>query len=356
MSDKSFSTFTDQVTKRLRDGMAEGRWQTTLPGRDKLAEEMGCSAWTVEEAMRRLTKEGVLVSQGPGSRRKIVHSSLTAKPRALKVMILLYEPQDMNEGYVIDLLHRLREAGHDARFADKTMYDLGMDVKRIAKLADNTKADAWIVLSGPRDVLDWFAELETPTFALFGRHNQTSLASTTLHKADAMIELAEILVNNGHQRITLLTREDRRKPTLGYLENVFLERLKELGIPISSYNIPDWGNSPKELRLALESLFKYTPPTALIVDQPFLCVAVLLHLARLKLVVPNDVSLACTDMSEAFEWCDPGITHIAWDSKPVITRVVKWADKISRGKEFNPRNISKVRLVTGGTIGPAPKS
>ena len=44
-----FSSLTDQVTDLLRQGMAEGRWRETLPGRDQLAEELGCSHWTVEE-------------------------------------------------------------------------------------------------------------------------------------------------------------------------------------------------------------------------------------------------------------------------------------------------------------------
>jgi len=97
------------------------------------------------------------------------------------------------------------------------------------------------------------------------------------------------------------------------------------------------------------------PPTALIVDEPSLCVAVLQHFSRLKLSSPENVSLACTDMSDAFEWCDPSITHIAWESRPIMNRVVKWADNISRGKDPRRKYAGKVRLVLGGTIGPAPK-
>ncbi|HSP42114.1 MAG TPA: substrate-binding domain-containing protein, partial [Luteolibacter sp.] len=107
-------------------------------------------------------------------------------------------------------------------------------------------------------------------------------------------------------------------------------------------------------RRVLDSLFRHTPPTTLIVDQPSLCVAVLQHLSRLKLTAPADVSLACTDMSDSFEWCDPSIAHIAWDSRPVINRVVKWADNIGRGKDDRGKIVSKVRLLLGGTIGPVP--
>ncbi len=74
MSKKSLSSLTDQVTDLLRQGMLEGLWLNTLPGRDRLARELGCSHTTIEAAMRKLSDEGLLVSQGPGRRRKIVLS------------------------------------------------------------------------------------------------------------------------------------------------------------------------------------------------------------------------------------------------------------------------------------------
>lgn len=352
MASKTLSTFTDQVTEQLRQGMASGRWQKALPGRKRLAEELGCSPWTIEEAVERLTREGVLVSPGAGHKRRIVLSKVHAQPRPLRVLILLYEESDRLASYMVDILHRLQSTGHEAIFAEKTMRELGMDIGRIRRFVEKTEADAWVVMAGPRSVLEWFSEQETPTLALFGRNRTTTLASLTLQKSEAMIELADRLVDLGHERIVILAREERRKPTPAFLEQLFLDRLNERGISTGSYNLPDWGDSAKEFRKVLDSLFKYTPPTALIVDQPPLCVAVMQHLSRLRLSAPDDVSLACTDWSESFEWFDPDITHIAWDPRPVIRRVVKWADNISRGKDIRRKYNSKVRLVLGGTIGP----
>lgn len=355
MANKSFSTFTDQVTERLRQGMAEGRWREALPGRKRLAGELGCSPWTVEEALQRLVKEGLLVSPGTGHRRRIVLSEGMTRPRALRVMILLYEEADRKASYMMDLLHRLRDTGHEAIFTEKTLRDLGMNVKRIARFVEGSEADAWVVMAGSRDILEWFSGRKTPAFALFGRNRTSPLASLSLQKAEALIELADRLVDLGHRRIVILAREERRKPAPAYLEQVFLDRLEERGIPTGPYNLPDWGDSPKEFRQTFDSLFRHTPPTALIVDQPSLCVAVLQHLSRLGLTAPADVSLACTDMSDSFEWCDPGIAHMTWDSRPVINRVVKWANNIGHGKDDRRKNASKVRLVLGGTVWPVRK-
>lgn len=352
MKNNRLSTITDQVTEKLRRGMMEGVWSKTLPGRKRLSEELGCSPWTVEEAVERLTKEGLLFSPGAGKKRQIVISDGMMRPRALRVVIFTYEENDRKTNYMLDILNKLNNAGHEAVFTEKSLYDLKMDVGRIARYVEQTIADAWVVMAGPREVLEWFATQKTPTLALFGRNNKSSLASIYLQKFESMIELADKLVDLGHRRIVLLTREERRKPTVAYLERCFIERLEELGITTGSYNLPDWGNSVKEFRKIMDSLFKHTPPTALIVDEPRLCVAVLQHLSRYRLTAPDNISLACADGSEAFDWCDPEITHITWDYKPVTNRVVKWADNIGRGKDDRRRKAVKVRLVIGGTIGP----
>ncbi|MCH7228949.1 substrate-binding domain-containing protein [Haloferula sp. A504] len=353
MATRSFPSVTDQVAERLRQGMMEGRWKGFLPGRKQLAEYLGCSQWTVEEAAQRLTKEGLLVSQGAGRRRRIVLSGEGIKPRALQVKLLLYEASDRMSGYILELVHRLQHAGHEAAFAEKTMHDLGMDVSRIARFAGGSDVDAWVVISGPQDVLEWFAGQETPAFALFGRLTRIPLASTKPDKGGAMRELVDRLVDLGHRRIVMLVREERRKPGPGLVEQLFLDQLEERGIPTGPYNLPDWGDRPIEFHRMLDSLFEYTPPTALIVDQPVLCVAVLQHLASLGIKAPDDVSLACTDLSESFEWCVPSITHITWESRPFINRVVKWANNISRGKDDRRKSSTKASLVVGGTIGPA---
>jgi DNA-binding LacI/PurR family transcriptional regulator len=355
MTSKGFSSVTDQVTERLRQGMVEGRWRGTLPGRKALAAELGCSQGTVEEAMRRLAKAGLLVSQGAGRRQRIEISKAKMKPRALRVVILLYEDSDHTERYILELVHRLQEAGHSPAFAEKTMHDLGMDVKRIARFVEKTAADAWVVLGGAREVLEWFSNYRIPAFALFGRLTKVPLASTSPKKADALLELVDRLVDLGHRRIVLLTRHERRKPTPGFLEQLFLDRLVQRGIPTGSYNLPDWNDDPEGFRRILDSLFDRTPPTALLISQPMLFFATVQHLATRGISAPQHVSLACMDGDTTFNWALPKVTHITWDFDPIINRVVKWADNISCGQDDRRKSSSMARLVLGGTIGLVPK-
>lgn len=335
--------------------MTEGRWDGTLPGRDRLAKELGCSSGTVEEAMQRLSREGLLVSQGSGRPRKIVLSGKVKRASTFRVSVLCYEKSDLQGHPVLNTLKsQLQNAGYDASFASKAMLDLEMNVERIARYVEKTDTDAWVVIAGSREVLEWFSEYSTPAFALYGRAANIPLASTGPRKAGTLTKLIDRLYGLGHRRMVMLAREERRKPVPGVFERLFFEKLKEKNIQTSSYNLPDWSDDSEGLCRAIDSLFQHTPPTAIIADEPAVLMAVLQHMGRLGIRVPEQVSLACLEDSLVFNWCFPAITHITWDPNSLIRRVVKWADNVSQGKEDHRKTLINARLVLGGTLGPAP--
>ena len=103
----------------------------------------------------------------------------------------------------------------------------------------------------------------------------------------------------------------------------------------------------------LESLFRVTPPTALIIDESPFFLAALQFCARKGLRVPQDVSLICTDDDPHFAWFTPEVAHIRWDRRPVVRRIVRWAANVSRGKTDLRQTLTQAEFVEGGTIGPA---
>ena len=94
--------------------------------------------------------------------------------------------------------------------------------------------------------------------------------------------------------------------------------MKSEGVPVGNYNLPDWGKSQEDFLSAMDSLFQTTPPTAFILDEPYLFHATYHYLAQRNLRVPQDVSLVCTDGDSGFSWCRPSVAHIAWDYQPVV--------------------------------------
>jgi DNA-binding LacI/PurR family transcriptional regulator len=226
---------------------------------------------------------------------------------------------------------------------------LKLDVKRVAKLVEKTGADAWIVISGSNEILEWFASRPTPCFALFGRISALPIAGAGPNKDHAFAAAARRLVELGHSRIVLLARWAVQQNSM----NSFLKEMGALGVPVGDYNRPVFSDSPEELQRLLTSLFATTPPTAIVAGNIDMHHAVQQFLARRKLLVPEDVSLISGDPDPSFGWCRPTVAHFSWDSAPWVRRIVRWADNIARGKSDTRKALTQAEFVDGGTVGPA---
>ncbi|MCX6879938.1 MAG: substrate-binding domain-containing protein, partial [Verrucomicrobia bacterium] len=69
--------------------------------------------------------------------------------------------------------------------------------------------------------------------------------------------------------------------------------------------------------------------------------------------VPQDVSLLCSGGSPIFEWSEPTVTHIRWDTRPSIRRILRWTANVSLGRQDLRQTLTRAEFVPGGTIGPA---
>ena len=338
----------EQVASHLKQQLKQGRWQGEMPGAMKLEQEVDASHTIIDRALRLLEKEGVLIAQGPGRRRRIA----TKRPQAtkLRVRILLY---DVCNDDMVRLLNLLHQAGHDVDFAEKTMAQLGMDLTRITRYVRTQDADAWVIIAGSQELLQWFADQPTPAFALYGRIKDAKLACAGPRKLGAAGELLEKLIELGHQRIVSIVREERRKPSPSGMEQFFLRTLEDHGIATGPYHLPDWGDSPEELQRLLDALFEHTPPTALLIDEPSIMIAAKDHLASRGIIAPRDVSIACYDSDQVLDWCRPSITRIVWDSEKVRRCVVRWANQVAKGNDPRRMTLIDSELDLGGTIGAA---
>ncbi len=341
----------EQVAGRLREEIMRGSLIGTSPGVHRLAVAFGVHRTTAEDALRLLENEGLLQPQGVGRRRLIVLPK-DVTPPALRVKFLHYQELDRRLSYVVDLQHLLMERGHSVSFASKNLLSLGMDAMRVASMVNETKADAWVVFAGPRDVLEWFAKQSVHAFALFGRRRSVRIAGTGPDKQPALLAAVRRLIALGHRKIVMLLREEHRKPQPGPVARAFLGELERQGLTTGAYNLPEWEDSIEGYRRCLDSLFRVTPPTALILDEAFLFNLAQHHLARRGILAPQQVSLVCADPDPTFDWAHPSVSHIHWDQQQVVKRIVRWADNVARGKEDRRQTLTKAKFIEGGTIGP----
>ncbi|MCH1498406.1 MAG: substrate-binding domain-containing protein [Akkermansiaceae bacterium] len=352
MPDLRILSSSEQVAEYLRKELNNGTWSGIMPGSNRLARELGVGGNTLEAALKQLENEGLLISQGPSRCRKI-NSEKNSTNTTLRIAVLQYERSSYHENHVIDLLHALESAGHSLIPLPATLLELNMSVRRVAKMVKEVKADAWIILSASQEVLTWFAEQETPSFALYGRRHSIQMPSAGPNKLPVYLSTLRKLHELGHRRIVLITSKMRRLPTPGITEQAFLDELTALGLPSGGYNLPDWESTPQGLSDLLDSLFRVTPPTALIIDEATHYFAAQQYLARRGIIAPENISIVCTDAHPMFAWCSPPVAHVQWDHKPLVRRIVRWTNNVTKGKNDIRETSTKAKLVAdeNSTIG-----
>jgi len=272
-----------------------------------------------------------------------------------RINILPYEMEDRFRSPGADIQLALRQAGFNVEISAKCQRDLGLDAERIAQLAKESPCDAWIVMSGSREILLTISETSLPTLGVFGIFPTDRVAGIGPSHREALKECINELVGLGHRRISMFARKERRSPNLGPVERVLLESLKQNELPISDHTLPEWEESLSGFRASLESLFREPiPPSAIIFQEPELVMAAQQFFAQQGIRIPGNVSIFCCDYDPRFEWAVPTIAHSQWNHKEVVERVLNWAENVSSGVIDKDIKIMKAKFVAGGTIGPPP--
>jgi DNA-binding LacI/PurR family transcriptional regulator len=347
----------EQVAACLREDIQRGRWGDHFPGEVQLATELVVSRNTARRALQVLEKEGLVVRRGLGLSRRITPAGTAmASQRPLRIAILrndsLLEDNPQTAFILADILRSLESSGYSAHECKKTQADLRNDVPQMSRQLVAAAADAWVVEAGSRPLLEWCASQQMPCLALYGRTEGLQIARTGPDAASAYAAATRQLIALGHRRIVLIVREEFRRPPVGGCELAFLSELKAHGIPVSGYNLPGWEESPAGFEQLIDSLFRTTPPTAVIVDETCWFIAALGFLVRRGIRVPEQVSLVAGEGVPILDMCWPRFAQMRWDNKLIVRRVVRWVDAVRKG---NPdRKIINIpaRFVPGGSIGP----
>ena len=330
----------EQVRDFIRAALAEGRWRDGLPSERRLAAELGVARMTLVKALGVLEKEGVLArSANEKNGRRIVAARRPGAGAApLRVGILIPASGEAESEPLFHsrtmLMRLLEGAGHVPQLVYHDVASGAMRPRRLASQVDAAKAGAWIVISGTKELLAWFEGRAEPVIRFGGpAAGFDRLSHAGYHIGAGLAEGAARLIASGHSRMVLLAprrfRDGRFRETLP----AYAALLEKAGIPGDGYHVPEWDDTPAGLEKLLASLFRFTPPTAIIAWNGVYASGVLAFLLRRRLRVPEDVSLFVLEYHQNVVWLDPSldVAHLEFSRERSARNILKWAARIAAG-------------------------
>ena len=195
---------------------------------------------------------------------------------------------------------------------------------------------------------------------------QYEVGITSMEEALRELEKEGVIASQGTGRMRRITGSARdidtrrlRIAVLGYERSspsdpVFSEAihvLREAGHDafFTRSSLVDLGMNVRRMA----GLMGKTEADAWIVDELKMFVATQQFLVMKKLSVPGNVSLGSMESDPAFDWCHPTIACIHWAHRPVMRRVVGWANNVARGNIDLRETLTLAEFIDGGSIGPA---
>lgn len=351
----------DRIAEHLREGILAGRWQSTLPGLRPLSAELGVARHTLRDAILQLVSEGLLVG---GAVRKpyviVTRPSVkkTARAKVLRIALLLPGPPERDgvlvQAQLLRVVTEVRAEGHDCVIlflpAKKSPGETGY----LRRMVGETAADAWLIHRGPLEVLEWFVRNKVPALAMGGRSTELPLAATGWSFDSVTREATRRLLALGHRRIVILSGRLARRPSPGPVIGAFREELERAGVRPGDYNIPDWEETPEGISHLMDSLFRVTPPTALLCWTVNSTFGALSWLARNGFRVPEDVSVVALRDDPSLAWHFPGmrIACAGGSDAFFFRRIREWVAGVAAGLPDTRQAWSEVRLNDGTTVGP----
>ena len=350
----------EQTANHLRQGICEICWGGRFPGVPTITREWEVSANVARAAVRLLEAEGWLEPAGHGRRRRIASPKQgSLATRVLRVGILLREPMaGLDPGFheaLLQIVHHLEESGHAAVIAPKTQGELAHSLPRLKRMVEDFTADAWVVIDGTFALLSWFVERKVPALAIGGQVGDLSISSVGPFMAAAGRQAMQRLLELGHRRIALICSRNERAGAVSpnHAVGAALAELAGRGVKISPYNLPEWDETPAGLQAVLQSLFRVTPPTAMMIMRPTWATGALSFLATRGLRVPQQVSIVGYGLEALNPWHVPVLAYLRADDMPVVRRTVRWVRQVARGI-VTPRKYEYPGVfVDGPSMGPA---
>lgn len=326
-----------QTADILRHHIATGKVLHTLPGENKLAEDLQVSRKTLRAALQILTAEKIISTPKAGARRSILKEPDKKSVRKKSVGVMLPRPLDELHASSQDLFRALRKH-MDTRevglhFHDCSFHTPRQNAKQAEDIFTTHHADVWLVLETTRTICEIAQSLDIPTVAC-GGVTTPDIHNVAYDVISAMQHACHKLINAGHTRICYPIDHSGGPP------DAFLEILEKHSIPRNdSLHFPVFDNTTAGFVSMLERLFRMNQrPTAFITGGPRNLITLMTWLAKHKLSVPDDISILHIGSDPMLDPIIPQISYYSTSFTPLARELDRVIGSLLESGKINSEN------------------
>ncbi len=346
---------------RLREGIAAGEWKERLPSERLLSELLNVSRPTLRIALQQLELDGWLKSEKRSGWRVLREGNAQGTHMATKTIAFL-SPRPLSDltsvGIFLfgDLGARLAPLGatmHGVHWQDSNQPRFK---QRLAKLYQNTQADAWLLFRASSETQRFFAQQSQPALIVGNPGPGISLPAVQVDVGAVAHHAVSSLLRHGHApgRIRLIIPQS----DLGghaLITNGFARALTpQLSLEAVEKQILRHREDHVELIENLDEVL-HSPrrPTALVVLRTSACLELHGHLTyHLQYRLPDDLSLVSLEDALFMASTVPEITRYHFDYRRYSTKIFDQLSKALSGITIEQEHLPITpEMIPGETLG-----
>lgn len=334
----------NDVAEALRVEIANGRWNTTLPGYRKLQEYFGVGRPAVVDALAILTEEGILLEAEPRAPRRLSGKvSEIRNPRVescKRLRIVSHKSEEHWEPLTTKTVAGLRRGlGEDWSIETLIVHNYfsRTPTVELQRMVELNPSCLWLFIRPPADVVKWIGFTGLEAISLGGADVDERVPGLGINWPQVSLEMLALLTRLGHQRISFFCfpgSDEVWERYAGKLKVGFAE----FGLKFHpAYNAPVVSLVDREKAYeVVQGILRHTPPTAVVCDSFKQYLVLLSCCAEKGLKIGVDLAVIVSGEAELSSWFSPRPTSLRFSSKKWSEILIQWA--------LDPKSVGRVRI------------
>lgn len=346
----------DQVANLLEAEITRGAWQGWLPPGRVLSETLNVNRRTLRLATHALCERGLLRIVPRQGLLIVAQDQPKTKRKEQASVGLLVADNQAPRSFNFEGIHA---ALQELFFHNEVKFEVHHGrqyfrrdpAKPLEHLIERNPADCWILRSANPKVQQWFADRRLPV-VIWGRcQPRISLPSVSINLTATTRYAVGALLGQGHRRLALFSEHS----TSNITRDAFLECIR--GSHHADVHAATFQHETnlRSIRSVLDRCLRTHRPTAILATRTYCYVAIMSHLAKLGVRVPQDISIISRDTDPLFDYMLPPPAHFAFTADAFARQLYAMCEKIIHRELLLHTAVEILpEFIRGESVGPAP--